>query len=139
VKLSLWASGARRVDVTGAHKRAMTAGSDGWFCADVPLAPGDDYGFRVDGGPVRPDPRSPFQPHGVHGLSRVVDHSAFSWTDGRFNAPPLSSLVAYELHVGTFTTEGTFDAVASKLPHLEALGVGAIELLPVAEFPGERG
>ena len=73
--------------------------------------PGADYAFVVDGAePPLPDPRSQSQPYGVHGRSRIVDHSAFNWTDARWNAPPLESAIVYELHVGTFTSAGTFDA-----------------------------
>jgi maltooligosyltrehalose trehalohydrolase len=78
------------------------------------------------------------QPHGPHGPSRVVDPSAFRWTDGGWRAPALRDLVIYELHVGTFTPEGTFDAAAARLAHVRELGVTAIEIMPVAEFPGAR-
>src|SRR5688572_9183171 len=97
----------------------MAAGERGWWTADVEGAgPGSRYGFSIDGGDVRPDPRSPSQPDGVDGLSEVVDHAAFAWTDGAWRGVPLPSAVVYELHVGTFTREGTFDGVVGKLPHL---------------------
>ncbi|MGH9282200.1 MAG: malto-oligosyltrehalose trehalohydrolase, partial [Acidimicrobiales bacterium] len=100
---------------------------------------GTDYGCSLDGGPALPDPRSAWQPAGVHGPSRVVDHGAFRWTDGGWGGVHLPSAVLYELHVGTFTPEGTFDAAAGRLDHLVDLGVDAVELLPVAQFRGTRG
>jgi maltooligosyltrehalose trehalohydrolase len=101
--------------------------------------PGTDYAFSLDEGPLRPDPRSPFQPEGVHGLSRLVDHERFPWTDGRWRGRSLSGAILYECHVGTFSTAGTFAGAIDHLDHLVDLGVDAIELLPVAEFPGQRG
>jgi maltooligosyltrehalose trehalohydrolase len=119
----------------------MTADApEGWWWAEVPAAgPGDDYTFSIDGSAPLPDPRSSWQPHGVYGPSRLVDHEAFLWTDAGFQAPPLSAALIYELHVGTFTPEGTFDAVAGKLEYLRDLGVTHIELMPLAEFPGRFG
>ncbi len=98
-----------------------------------------DYGLSVDGGPVRPDPRSAWQPHGVHGLSRAYDHDAFTWTDDRWHGLPLAGAVLYELHVGTFTAEGTFDAAITHLEHLVEVGVTAVELLPCNAFDGRWG
>jgi maltooligosyltrehalose trehalohydrolase len=119
------------------------AGPDerGWYEADVPGAgPGDDYGYSLDGGEPRPDPRSPWQPHGVHGLSRLVDHGAFRWTDGGWDGGvPLAEAVIYELHVDTFSPEETYDGAIPKLDHLVDLGVTTVELLPVAEYPGRWG
>ena len=80
-----------------------------------------------------------WQPHGVHGPSRVYDQAAFAWSDGGWQAPPLASAVIYEMHVGTFTPEGTFDAAIERLDYLVELGITHLELMPVAEFPGERG
>ncbi len=85
-----------------------------------------------------PDPRSRWQPQGVHGPSRMVDHKAFEWTDAHFTAPPLSSAIIYELHIGTFTPLGTFEAAIARLDHLVDLGVTHVELMPVAEFSGDR-
>jgi maltooligosyltrehalose trehalohydrolase len=93
----------------------------------------------LDGGDPRPDPRSGWQPHGVDGRSRLVDHGAFPWTDGTWRGLPLAGSVLYELHVGTFTPQGTFDAAIEKLDHLVHLGVSAVELLPCNAFAGERG
>jgi maltooligosyltrehalose trehalohydrolase len=113
---------------------------DGWWRVRVPdVGAGDRYGFCLDGGKPRPDPRSPFQPHGVDGPSQIVEHDSFVWTDGSWRGVTARGLVLYELHVGTFTPAGTFDAVIERLPHLVSLAVNAIELLPVGEFSGERG
>ncbi len=139
---SVWAPKAETVQLMlGDERRPMVPGPGGWWVLTVDEAgPGTDYAFAVNGGPPLPDPRSPFQPEGPHGRSRVVDHSAFSWTDQAWTGPvPLSAGVVYELHVGTLTPEGTFEAVIDRLGHLVDLGVTHIELMPVCEFPGERG
>jgi maltooligosyltrehalose trehalohydrolase len=99
---------------------------------------GTDYAYVIDGERERPDPVSRWQPHGVHGASRVVDPAAFAWRDGGWRGVPLEQYIIYELHVGTFTPDGTFAAAISRLPHLTSLGVTAVELMPVAEFPGGR-
>ena len=108
-----------------------------WHATVTGIEPGALYFYQWDGETDRPDPASCSQPQGVHGPSRVVDH-AFAWTDGGWQPPPLPQWVMYELHVGTFTAEGTFDAIIPRLPELRELGVNALELLPVAQFPGER-
>jgi maltooligosyltrehalose trehalohydrolase len=111
---------------------------DGVFGAVVPgVGPGTDYRLVVDERAL-PDPVSRHQPHGVHGPSRVVDPHAFRWSDDGWRGVGLADLVIYELHVGTFTEAGTFDAVAADVPRLRDLGVTAIEIMPVAEFPGAR-
>ncbi len=102
------------------------------------IRPGVRYGFRLDGGPPLPDPASRAQPDGVGGLSTAVDTGSFAWTDRGWRGLPLERLAVYELHVGTFSREGTFDGVAARLAALSRLGVTAIELLPVSEFPGRR-
>jgi maltooligosyltrehalose trehalohydrolase len=141
----VWAPKAERVDLvlpTDGRRIEMTAGSrPGWWAVDVPDAgPGTDYQFSLDAGPAFPDPRSEFQPEGVHGPSRVVDHDSFQWNDDLWRgAAPLSGALIYEAHVGTFTPEGTFEAAIDKLAHLVDLGVTHLELCPVAEFPGRRG
>jgi maltooligosyltrehalose trehalohydrolase len=99
---------------------------------------GDDYVLVVDGA-AWPDPCSRWQPEGVNGPSRVLDTSAFEWSDGDWDGVALDDLVIYELHVGTFSDEGTFDGVIQQLAGLRELGVTAIELMPVASFPGDRG
>lgn len=103
---------------------------------DVP--PGSRYSYLLEGSTKRPDPASQFQPEGVHGPSEVVDHAAFAWTDVGWEGVPLEDMIIYELHVGTFTPEGTFEAVIPRLASLRELGITAIELMPVAQFPGER-
>lgn len=100
--------------------------------------PGTRYRYRLDGGDPLPDPASRSQPEGVHGPSAVVDLEGFRWSDDAWRGVPLEDLVIYELHVGTFTPEGTFDAAISRLDELRALGITALELMPVAQFPGER-
>ena len=119
----------------------MAPASSGWWSATVEEAgPGTDYAFLMDDDPTPyPDPRSAWQPNGVHGPSRVVDHAAFEWNDAAWQAPPLSGAVIYELHIGTFTQEGTFDAAIERLDHLVELGITHVELMPVAAFPGEFG
>ena len=137
----VWAPKAERVDlVLGDEHQPMTPGHRGWWSLAVESAgPGTRYGYSLDGGPPRPDPRSPFQPDGVHGLSEVVDHAQYRWNDTGWRGVPLPGAVLYELHIGTFTPEGTFDAAIERLDHLVALGIDAIEILPVNEFSGDRG
>ncbi|HET6965515.1 MAG TPA: malto-oligosyltrehalose trehalohydrolase [Acidimicrobiales bacterium] len=146
----VWAPGAGAVSLALASGRA-TAGDEpfllpmeqaggGWWRREVPAAgPGDRYGFSLDGGPVRPDPRSLSLPDGVDGLSEIVDHSGFAWTDGAWRGWHLPGSVLYEMHIGTFSPEGTFDGAAARLGHLTDLGVDAVEILPVASFAGDRG
>ncbi len=141
----VWAPNAHHVEVQTEDERIparvpLIAGEQGWWQADVPnAAPGTDYRYILDGGEPLPDPRSPWQPQGVFGPSRVVDHSAFRWNDAGWQAPPLESALIYELHIGTFTPTGTFDAAIERLAHLVELGVTHVELMPVNEFPGARG
>jgi maltooligosyltrehalose trehalohydrolase len=117
----------------------MLAAEGGEFAALVPgLHAGADYFLVTDGGRRLPDPVSRWQPHGVHGPSRVIDPGAFGWADGDWRGLPLTDYVIYELHTGTFTAEGTFEAAVTRLPMLRDLGITAIELMPVAEFPGRR-
>jgi maltooligosyltrehalose trehalohydrolase len=140
---------------TGSVRQDMRAEDGGWWRIDRddPVtgtdAPGTDdsgtdnrgtdYSFRVDGGDALPDPRSPWQPSGVHGPSRTYDHEGFPWTDGAWRGRPLAGSVLYELHIGTFTPEGTFDAAIGRLDHLVTLGVDTVEIMPVAAFPGRHG
>jgi maltooligosyltrehalose trehalohydrolase len=138
---TVWAPEAGRVDLTLDQDRiAMSLGAGGWWSAQVAKAgPGTRYAFSLDGGPARPDPRSPSQPEGVDADSEVVDHGAFAWTDQRWRGLALPGAVLYELHVGTFSAAATFDGVIEHLDHLVDLGVDAIEVMPVAEFSGVRG
>jgi maltooligosyltrehalose trehalohydrolase len=119
----------------------MTRDDGGWWRVDVPsIGHGDDYAFVLDDATDGvPDPRSRWQPHGVHGPSRVYDDDLFSWTDEGWRGVALPGSVFYELHVGTFTPLGTLDAVLDRLDHLVDLGVDIIELMPVAAFPGDHG
>ena len=139
-RFAVWAPNARRVEVELEGRRhPLEAGAGGWHAVELDAPAGTDYAFCLDGGEPRPDPRSPWQPHGVHGPSRTVDHDAFAWATDSWSPFHLPSAVLYELHVGTFTPEGTFEAAIGRLDHLVALGVTAVELLPVNEFPGARG
>ncbi|MGN6545107.1 MAG: malto-oligosyltrehalose trehalohydrolase [Aureliella sp.] len=137
----VWAPSAKKVEVQlQSGSVTLMHNASGWWTGELPFGEEDrDYSLRIDGGPPRPDPRSPWQPQGVHGPSRWVDHSEFQWHDGGFQARPLSSSIIYELHIGTFTSEGTFDGAISQLDHLVRLGVTHVELMPVAEFPGKFG
>jgi len=140
----VWAPRSDRVDVVvervdGPVDRALTRSPDGMFSAVLPgVGAGDRYRYRLDGDRLLPDPASRFQPHGVHGPSQVVDPGSFTWTDERWTGLGLPDLVFYELHVGTFSPEGTFAGAAARLSRLAALGVTAIELMPVADFAGDR-
>ncbi|BCB91589.1 malto-oligosyltrehalose trehalohydrolase [Phytohabitans suffuscus] len=135
-EFAVWAPERSRVRVRldGGRDLDLTPGEDGWWRA---TAPATDYAFLLDDGdePL-PDPRSPWQPYGVHGPSRVYDHAAFGWTDAGWTGRALPGGVLYELHVGTFTPEGTFDAAVARLDHLADLGVTTVELLPVNAFNG---
>src|SRR5512133_172599 len=137
----VWAPAATRVVLKVRDREyVMSAGPDGWWTAAVNgLGPAADYTYAIDGGEFLPDPRSPFQPYGVHGPSRRVDHAAFPWTDAQWRPAPIKSAIFYEAHVGTFTPEGTFEAAIGKLEHLVRLGVTHLELMPVAEFSGAWG
>ena len=138
----VWAPRAGTMEVKiGNNKFPMEKKSRGYWSAAVEEAgPGTDYGFVMDSlEPPLPDPRTQWQPHGVHGESRVVDHAAFAWSDSGWQAPPLSSALIYELHLGTFTPEGTLKAAEGRLDYLKDLGVTHIELMPLANFPGRRG
>jgi len=116
----------------------LAFGSDGYFSAEVDDVPaGTLYRYRLNGEKYRPDPASRFQPLGVHGPSQVVD-GAFAWEDAEWSGLALPRYVIYELHVGTFSADGTFDAVIPHLAELRELGITAIELMPVAQFPGSR-
>jgi maltooligosyltrehalose trehalohydrolase len=122
----------------GGEQHAMEDEGYGTWSAVVPAAAGDDYVYVLDGERF-PDPCTRLQPEGLRGPSRVVDPAGWSWGDADWAGVALEDLVVYELHVGTFTEEGTFDAVIPHLAGLAALGVTAIELMPVADFPGRRG
>jgi len=143
-RFRLWAPAARHVDLAleAGGVRAdlpMQALAGGWHELVVPAAPaGSRYAFRIDDGTTVPDPASRANPDDVEAPSMVVDPEAYDWRDDAWRGRPWEEAVVYELHVGTFTPEGTFAGVASRLDHLAALGVTAIELMPLAEFPGRR-
>ncbi|MBI2206362.1 MAG: malto-oligosyltrehalose trehalohydrolase [Candidatus Rokubacteria bacterium] len=141
VAFRVWAPRCRSVDVVADGRRPipLAVGPDGLFEVSLPaVTAGARYQYRLDGERFRPDPVSRWQPEGVHGPSVVVDPHDFAWTDQTFRGHPRAELVFYELHVGTFTTAGTFEAMIRHLGALVDLGVTAIELLPIAEFPGSR-
>lgn len=110
----------------------------GYWQTTIAAEPGTLYFYRLNGEVNRPDPASQSQPQGVHGASEVVDQSKFTWSDEQWRGIPLDDLVLYELHVGTFTPEGTFDAIIPRIAELLELGVNAIEIMPIAQFPGNR-
>ncbi|RLK48098.1 malto-oligosyltrehalose trehalohydrolase [Microbacterium telephonicum] len=137
--IEVWAPRAARVRLRrpGQGDVEMTADAGGRWHADAALAPGDRYGFVLgDADDLRPDPRSRRQPDGVHAASAWFDPADFAWTDAGWTGRQLAGGLVYELHIGTFTPEGTLDAAAGKLDHLVALGVSHIELLPVNGFNG---
>ncbi|WP_369215635.1 malto-oligosyltrehalose trehalohydrolase [Streptomyces flavofungini] len=141
MRFEVWApeAGEAVLECAGAT-RAMerVAGRPGWWSADAEAADGTRYGFSLDGGPVLPDPRSRRQPDGPDGLSAVVDHDRYAWR-APWAGRGVRSAVLYELHVGTFTREGTLDAAAERLGHLAELGVTHVELMPLCPFPGRHG
>ena len=133
----VWAPNADMVEViVDDAETIMARGDDGWWWSE-PLPPGTLYQFRIDGGMLLPDPRSLSQPDGPHGPSRIVDPALFD-RPATFSTD-LRGAVGYELHIGTFTPEGTFEAAITRLDHLVNLGVQAVEVMPVADFPGEQG
>ena len=139
MRADVWAPFASTVTCrTGGVDAPLTAGEDGWWRGPQ-LGDGQDYAFLVDGDGPFPDPRSPWQPHGVHGPSRAFDAGAFAWTDADWEGRGALGSVFYELHVGTFTQEGTLDAAAAALPRLAEAGMEIVELMPIAPMPGARG
>ena len=140
-ELWVWAPRATRVEVElPGERRPLEPRPRGyWVLAEPQLAEGTRYRLRLDGGLPLPDPRSAFQPEGIHGPSQWVDHSTFEWSDAEFVPRPLSHAVIYELHVGTFSAAGTFLGVIDHLEYLVELGVTHVELMPVVEGPGRRG
>ena len=148
VHYCVWAPTAEQVEVEirvpGASLRtlrtvALRRQGDGYFAGhDDAGRAGEHYWLRLDGGECLPDPVSRYQPEGVDGPSEVIDPRSFPWTDHAWKRPDLRDLIIYELHLGTFTPEGTFRAAIEKLRHIRELGATAIEIMPVAEFPGDR-
>jgi maltooligosyltrehalose trehalohydrolase len=137
---SVWAPRAERVEVVlGGRRVDLVPSASGWHSADVEAPEDADYEFALDGGSPLPDPRSPWQPFGVHGPSRRFDPARFAWTDTRFRPIPLEEAIIYELHVGTFTDDGTFRSTIDRLDRLVELGVTHVELMPIAAFAGRHG
>ncbi len=145
-RFRVWSPTARSIDLivepsslTSASVLPLQPADDGYFTGTFPDIPtGTRYQFRIDGLNAHPDPASRFQPDGVHGPSQVVDPSLFRWTDADWTGLKMEDLILYEIHVGTFTPQGTFNGVREKLNALQDLGITAIELMPVADFPGNR-
>ncbi|WP_211770625.1 malto-oligosyltrehalose trehalohydrolase [Kutzneria sp. CA-103260] len=139
-EFSVWAPNRSRVRVhNGPSVHEMAVGEDGWWRAEVSDA-APDYAFQLDDEPDElPDPRSRWQPDGVHKRSHRYDHSGFEWTDADWTGRQLPGGIVYELHIGTFTPEGTFDAAIGKLGHLVDLGVDFVEVMPVNAFDGPHG
>jgi malto-oligosyltrehalose trehalohydrolase len=140
VRFQLWAPAAQRVELlleTTGRALPLLGTGDGWHRLVTDQAPpGTRYRYRIDGGTAVPDPASRFQPEDVHGPSEVVDPDAYVWGDAAWRGRPWEEMVIYELHVGAFTAEGTFAGVQARLDGLVDLGVTAVELMPVADFPG---
>jgi maltooligosyltrehalose trehalohydrolase len=139
----VWAPRAQQVAVilpeSNRTPAALQPEGDGYFSGTVPgVRHGDRYRYLLDGELERPDPASRYQPEGVHGPSQVVDPDRFQWQTPDWQGLPLEQYQIYELHVGTFTTQGTFDGVIEQLDYLVELGITSVELMPVAQFPGER-
>jgi maltooligosyltrehalose trehalohydrolase len=143
----VWAPRPARVELVIGETRpseaptvhGMRRDAHGWWEADIEATAPVDYGYLVDGEGPFPDPRSPFQPRGVHELSRTVDHGSFPWSVDAWDVAPLDRAVIYELHIGTFTPAGTFEGAIDRLDDLVALAITHVELMPVVEFPGRRG
>ena len=144
VRFGLWAPKANTIDVVissgkpdtpTAHR--LERSENGIHSVEIAgLGAGSRYNYRIDGEGEFPDPRSASQPEGVHGPSEVVDHASFAWSDQEWPGLSNDNLIVYELHAGTYTPEGTFAALRAELEAIKSLGVTAIELMPVAEFPG---
>ena len=143
-EFKVWAPRAQemRLQINGGEPQPMQGPEKhGWWKLCVEDAgPGTDYAYFVDKDTTAyPDPRSMWQPKGVHAASRVYDQAAFQWTDKNWHTPPLSSGIVYELHIGTYSPEGTFDSAIPYLDHLVELGVTHVEVMPINEFAGNRG
>lgn len=141
-EIKLWAPKAKTVELmlTANNKKypLKEASCGYWLLTTTDLKPGDLYQFVLDGKKPLPDPASLAQPESVHGASQAVDLSAFDWSDESWKNYPLSDYILYELHTGTFTPQGTFAGIEQKLDYLKELGITAIEIMPVAQFPGAR-
>ena len=139
----VWAPAAKSVTLrltseSGTRDLPMQSADDGQFVLHASARAGDRYLYIVDQNKPVPDPVSRLLPEGVHGPTEIVDSEAFAWSDARWRGLPLRDYVIYELHIGAFTPEGTFDAAIARLPYLKNLGITVIEIMPVAAFPGTR-
>lgn len=140
MRFRVWAPSCEKVElVLEDRSLTMERRERGYWEAEARAAAGARYAYRLDGSEPLPDPRSSWQPDGVDERSCIVDHAAFEWSDHAWSPEPLERWVIYELHVGAFTQQGTFDAAIERLDHLVRLGVNAIEVMPVNAFPGARG
>jgi maltooligosyltrehalose trehalohydrolase len=142
VKFTTWAPAAKRVDLVLAQserRMPLTRGERGWWSVEAAGGAGTRYRFALDGGDPIPDVRSAYQPEGVFGPSEIVDHRAFAWSDRDWHPARLAGGIIYEIHVGTFTPQGTFDGAIERLDYLVNLGVTHIQLMPLNEFSGVRG
>src|SRR5690606_33173750 len=141
-RFSVWAPLVQTMEVhLVKEERTVPMEKDalGYFSVTIDkVSAGCRYFFRPDGKENFPDPASDYQPNGVHDFSEVVDHDAFVWSDNDWRGLPFRDYIIYELHVGTFTPQGTFEAIIPKLSHLVDCGVNAIEIMPVSQFPGSR-
>lgn len=137
-RFRLWAPGAKRVDLMLGEAVPMKRLENGWFESVAKAGPGSRYAYRIDGGLTVPDPAARSNPDDVHSPSAVLDPRSFDWQDGDWRGRPWQEAVVYELHIGTFTPQGTFMAAIERLDALVELGITAIELMPVADFPGAR-
>ncbi len=143
-EFTVWAPTLKQVavQIVMPEKRLLAMekkGQEGyWQVTATNVAPGTLYYYQLEGTTDRPDPASHYQPNGVHDPSEVIDRSTFVWTDRNWKGVSLEEMIIYELHVGTFTPEGTFAAIIPRLGELKSLGINAIEIMPVAQFPGDR-
>lgn len=139
----VWAPFLKRVELKIVSPREktipMAKDARGYWRTILANIPSDTkYFYRIGDERDKPDPASQFQPEGVHGPSQIVDHESFQWEDADWNGIVLPNMVMYEFHIGTFTRDGTFDAVIPRLPEIKDLGINAIEIMPIAQFPGQR-
>ncbi len=142
-RFRLWAPAAKRVEISIEEKNRviqipLESRAEGWFELLTEAKAGTRYSFRINGEQLVPDPASRFQPSDVHKPSEVIDPDAFDWRDNNWRGRPWEQAVVYELHVGTFTPSGTFAGVLERIDYLADLGITAIELMPVSDFPGKR-
>ena len=139
-RFRVWAPAATSADLVLAGEPLSMAGEPGgWWSVSAPAAADARYAFRLDGADARADPRSARQPDGPAGPSQCYDQSEFRWTDAGWPGRALRGAVIYELHIGTFTAAGNFDAAIERLDYLVSLGIDFVELMPVATFPGRNG